>query len=118
MTHPLGSRLSSGELFGASSAWVRLAGNRLPLELTPASKDKLMIARRNFLTLLGAGMATGRLGFSQSENRLNGHVASDDHSVAIPDPCRDTLADPPWKHLSSANGDLPVPQTSDQQPAA
>ena len=74
-----------------------------------------MIARRNFLTLLGAGMATGRLGFSQSESHRKGHVASDDHNVAIPDPCRDTFADPPWKHLSSANGDLPVPQTSDQQ---
>ena len=74
-----------------------------------------MIARRNFLTLLGAGMATTRLGLSQSESHLSGHVASDEHDVAIPDPCRDTFADPPWKHLSSANGDLPVPQTSDQQ---
>jgi hypothetical protein len=74
-----------------------------------------MIGRRNFLTLLGAGMATGRLSFLQSESYLNGRVASDEHNVAIPDACRDTFADPPWKHLSSANGDLPVPQTSDQQ---
>jgi len=33
----------------------------------------------------------------------------------MPDPCRDTFADPPWKRLSSASGDLPVPLTSDQQ---
>src|SRR5215471_5938353 len=74
-----------------------------------------MIARRNFLTFLGAGMTTGSLGPSQHKSHPNGHVASDEHKVVIPDPCKDAFADPPWKHLSSANGDLPVPQTSDQQ---
>ncbi len=31
------------------------------------------------------------------------------------EPCKDTAADPAWRHLSSAHGDLPVPQTSDNQ---
>jgi FG-GAP-like repeat len=29
--------------------------------------------------------------------------------------CGETMANPPWKHLSSARGELPVPETSDQQ---
>src|SRR5262249_42596287 len=74
-----------------------------------------MIARRNLLTLLGAGMGTSALGLSQSESHRREDIPSRDRQRAIPDPCRDTFADPPWKQLSSAKGDLPVPRTSDQQ---
>jgi len=74
-----------------------------------------MIARRNFLALLGAGMVTSRPGSLHNESDLNGHSPSDDPKVALPDPCRDTFADPPWKRLSSSTGDLPLPETSDQQ---
>jgi len=71
-----------------------------------------MTTRRNLLILLGA---TCGLGFSRNEGQSRGRDVSSDYPVAVPDPCKDTFADPPWKHLSSANGDLPVPQTSDQQ---
>ncbi len=74
-----------------------------------------MISRRNLLTLLGAGVATCRPGLSQNESHLNGQAPPVEHEAAVADPCKDTFADPPWKHLSSARGDLPVPQTSDQQ---
>ena len=74
-----------------------------------------MITRRNLLALLGAGMATCGLGLSQNDSHLNQSVPSSEHQVAGPDPCRETFASPPWKRLSSAKGDLPVPQTSDQQ---
>jgi hypothetical protein len=74
-----------------------------------------MIARRNLLTLLGAGTAMSALGLSPNEGRRKESTPSPDHQRAMPDPCRDILADPPWKQLSSARGDLPVPRTSDQQ---
>jgi hypothetical protein len=74
-----------------------------------------MIARRNLLTFLGTGMVTGWVGVSRDKSRLYGAVSSDDQKVATLNPCTDTFADQPWKRLSSASGDLPVPQTSDQQ---
>lgn len=70
-----------------------------------------MILRRNFLTLLGAGMTISGLELCSSCR----HATSDERRTALPDPCRDSYADPAWKRLSSANGDLPVPSTSDQQ---
>jgi len=73
-----------------------------------------MMPRRSFLTVLGAGVAAGGFGLSLPASHASASVASRD-TAATPDPCRDTAADPPWKRLSSANGDLPVPQTSDQQ---
>ena len=72
-----------------------------------------MLARRNFLTLFGAGIAT-RYDRTFAEHGLQARYP-DPASGHVPDPCRDTFADPPWKRLSSANGDLPVPETSDQQ---
>ena len=59
-----------------------------------------MIARRNLLTLFGTGIATGWMGLSQNKSRLNGDALSDEQKVATLSPC----IDPPWKHLSSANG--------------
>jgi hypothetical protein len=74
-----------------------------------------MILRRSFLTLLGAATAAGGLGLSFRKSGVCEGSNSDSYVDATPDPCHDTFAEPPWKHLSSANGDLPVPQTSDQQ---
>ena len=74
-----------------------------------------MIGRRNFLTLLGAGVGSGGLAFSHNNRQPASDSGSNYPRDATPDPCKDTFADPPWKRLSSANGDLPVPETSDQQ---
>lgn len=74
-----------------------------------------MIARRNFMTLLSAGIATGWVGLSGKEIPLAGAAVPDNQTSATPGPCADKLVNPPWKRLSSAAGDLPVPQTSDQQ---
>jgi hypothetical protein len=73
-----------------------------------------MVARRSFLTLLGAGLATGSIGLARDESHLNGQTITSASQAAAPDACGDTFADPSWKRLSSANGDLPIPQTSDQ----
>ncbi len=74
-----------------------------------------MILRRSFLTLLGTASAAGGLGLSFNKNGVCKGSNSAGSVDATQDPCRDTFAEPRWQHLSSANGDLPVPQTSDQQ---
>jgi FG-GAP-like repeat len=66
-----------------------------------------MITRRNFIAW-AAALSTGDIGAraagrGQEKSRL-------------PSPgCGENLANPSWKYLSSASGDLPVPETSDQQ---
>ncbi len=66
-----------------------------------------MMTRRSLLALLGAGAAANGVGLARGASQ-----------GAVMNPCIDTFADPPWKHLSSANHDLPVPLTSDQQTAS
>ncbi len=69
-----------------------------------------MIHRRNFLSRAGSGLA-GILA-------LKGTAVAEApprRAKKERNPCEIPMADPPWKHLSSAHGDLPVPETSDQQ---
>ena len=73
-----------------------------------------MIQRRGFLSLVGTSL-TGAAGLLIEKHPMfAGPVppANEDPAQA---PCENRMADPPWKHLSSAQGDLPVPETSDQQ---
>ena len=64
-----------------------------------------MIGRRDFLGMLGSSAALGGLPASSLRAAETGAA----------EPCGEAFADPLWKQLSSAKGDLPVPQTSDQQ---
>jgi FG-GAP-like repeat len=65
-----------------------------------------MITRRDFIALSAALGAGGVKGFAAGRGQ-------DSESPRAG--CGETMAKPPWKHLSSAHGDLPVPETSDQQ---
>jgi hypothetical protein len=74
-----------------------------------------MIPRRNFLSLLSTGIATGWMVLSRNQS-VSAAVAPTAHGTdSCQAPGQEKFADPPWKKLSSASGDLPVPQTSDQQ---
>jgi len=66
-----------------------------------------MITRRNFFAWVAA-LSTGDIA-ARAAGR--GREKSEPPSQG----CGEALAIPAWKHLSSASGDLPVPQTSDQQ---
>ena len=74
-----------------------------------------LIHRRNFLTLLSSGIATGWLGSSHRQSPSAEAAIADVQPPYPMNPCADDFADPPWRRLSAASGDLPVPQTSDQQ---
>lgn len=73
-----------------------------------------MIARRNFLALL-SGIATGWTDLLHHQSPVVGAITADAQAPPTACPCVDNFANPPWKRLSSASGELPVPQTSDQQ---
>ncbi|HKT10950.1 MAG TPA: VCBS repeat-containing protein [Terriglobia bacterium] len=66
-----------------------------------------MINRRDFFAW-AAALGAGNIGLRAAGRGQEkaGHPSQG---------CGETMANPPWKHLSSASGDLPVPQTSDQQ---
>jgi hypothetical protein len=66
-----------------------------------------MITRRDFIAwaaALSAGDVAGRAASRGQENSRSAEPT-----------CTERMADPSWKHLSSGRGDLPVPETSDQQ---
>ena len=66
-----------------------------------------MIRRRDFIALAAA----------LSAGEVAGHAAGrglKEFGISTPD-FGETVASSSWKHLSSAHGDLPVPETSDQQ---
>jgi FG-GAP-like repeat len=65
-----------------------------------------VITRRDFM--IGTAVSAGCLAASAGS-------LSDTNLAPGQNPCSERMADPPWKHLSSANGDLPVPELSDQQ---
>jgi len=71
-----------------------------------------MLRRRESLSVIGASVASASLALSC---RQGGRVETRENRVVAPNPCGEAFADPPWKRLSSAKGDLPVPSTSDQQ---
>jgi FG-GAP-like repeat len=66
-----------------------------------------MMTRRGFIELAAA------LGAGGVEVRAADRARDAAGSSAAG--CGERMADPAWKHLSSASGDLPVPETSDQQ---
>lgn len=74
-----------------------------------------MIPRRNFLSLLGTGIATGWIVSSRNQSVYASVTPAAHRTDSCQVPGQEKFADPPWKKLSSASGDLPVPQTSDQQ---
>lgn len=74
-----------------------------------------MILRRNFLSILTAGIATGCMSRLTRGDSLADAAIADSESFSRASRCVDHFAEPPWRRLSSAFGDLPVPQTSDQQ---
>jgi hypothetical protein len=65
-----------------------------------------MITRRNFLGVGALGAAARVSLFATPPNGSAGSSAPG---------CGVTMASPPWTHLSSAHGDLPVPALSDNQ---
>ena len=73
-----------------------------------------MIQRRSFLSLVGTGL-TGAAALLLEKHPTLAATASREDGNQVQSPCGNAMADPPWKHLSSAQGDLPVPETSDQQ---
>jgi len=76
-----------------------------------------MINRRSFAALLGGGF----LGEWASAANGSPEPTHHPHREIVDDgtcPCRERKADPPWKLLSSSTGDLPVPDTSEDQTGA
>jgi hypothetical protein len=73
-----------------------------------------MISRRNFTTVLGTGLVQGLAFAANASQEQAQHSLQEgvDHSTC---PCQERKANPPWKLLSSSKGDLPVPDTSDEQ---
>jgi FG-GAP-like repeat len=66
-----------------------------------------MITRRDFIACAAALSAGETIGHTAGRGLKESGVSAPD--------CGETVANPSWKHLSSARGDLPVPETSDQQ---
>ena len=66
-----------------------------------------MMTRRDFMAFAAA------LGAGELPASAGGRGQKDSGSSSPA--CGETMARPPWKHLSSLHGDLPVPDTSDQQ---
>lgn len=65
-----------------------------------------MITRRGFIAVATASAGSG----VKSARARNGGDPSSGHT-----PCGDKMADPPWRHLSTAKGDLPTPLLSEEQ---
>jgi len=74
-----------------------------------------MIARRNFLAVLSTGIASRWVDLPRAQTVLSRAIPAAAQAASPQTSCVDNFADPPWKRLSSASGDLPVPRTSDQQ---
>ena len=66
-----------------------------------------MMTRRDFVALAAAFGAASVEGHAAGRGQAN--------SKASAGGCGEKMAVPAWKHLSSASGELPVPETSDQQ---
>jgi hypothetical protein len=66
-----------------------------------------MMTRRDFMAA-AAALSAGNVPASATGRGRN------DSGSSVPG-CGAAMANPPWKHLSSAQGNLPVPDTSDQQ---
>lgn len=66
-----------------------------------------MISRREFIALAGAAGCAGPAGDDSSQDAAA--------PVQPAEPCGEVMANPPWQRLSSAAGDLPVPDLSDNQ---
>ena len=66
-----------------------------------------MMTRRDFVALAAAFGAASVEGYAAGRGQAN--------SKASAGGCGEKMAVPAWKHLSSASGELPVPETSDQQ---
>lgn len=73
-----------------------------------------MIQRRGFLSLMCASLA-GAAGLQKRNDLMFAGKVPPAREETKQSPCENTMADPPWKHLSSAAGNLPVPSTSEQQ---
>jgi hypothetical protein len=66
-----------------------------------------MVTRRDFIAW-AAALSVGETAGYTAGRGLG------ESGILVPD-CGGTVANPSWKHFSSAHGDLPVPETSDQQ---
>ncbi|MGH9400938.1 MAG: FG-GAP repeat domain-containing protein, partial [Terriglobia bacterium] len=66
-----------------------------------------MVTRRGFIGG-AAALTTGGWGKHMA-------VFGEESSRPAASPCEETMAGPPWTHLSSGSGDLPVPELSDNQ---
>lgn len=79
----------------------------------PLCERWIVLTRRNFAALLCTGLMQGSR-FSASAKEPEHHLGQ----ATLDCTCEEPEANTPWKVLSSSKGDLPTPQTSEDQTGA